>query len=38
MPKLSKNNLTYNTVMNLQFLHQQSIDVDLMIWSRNLGH
>jgi diaminohydroxyphosphoribosylaminopyrimidine deaminase/5-amino-6-(5-phosphoribosylamino)uracil reductase len=37
-PKLSTNNLTYNTTMNLQFLHQDKIDVDLMIWSRNLGH
>ena len=37
-PKLSTHNLTYNTTMNLQFLHQNKIDVDLMIWSRNLGH
>ncbi len=37
-PKLSKNNLTYNTTMNLQFLHHQKIDVDLMIWSRNIGN
>ncbi|MDQ7085812.1 MAG: hypothetical protein Q9M36_13295 [Sulfurovum sp.] len=37
-PKLSTNNLTYNTVMNLQFLHQKKIDVDLMIWSRNFGY
>jgi diaminohydroxyphosphoribosylaminopyrimidine deaminase/5-amino-6-(5-phosphoribosylamino)uracil reductase len=35
-PKLSSHDLTYNTVMNLQFLHQKKSDVDLMIWSRNL--
>ncbi len=38
IPKLSTNNLTYNTTMNLQFLHQKNIDVDLMIWSRNSGN
>ena len=37
-PKLSSNNLTYNTTMNLQFLHQEKKDVDLMIWSRQVGH
>ena len=37
-PKLSANNLTYNTTMNLQFLHQDKKDVDLMIWSRQIGH
>ncbi len=37
-PKLSTNNLTYNTTMNLQFLHQAEKDVDLMIWSRRSGH
>ena len=37
-PKLSTNNLTYNTTMNLQFLHQEKKDVDLMIWSRQIGH
>ena len=37
-PKLSTNNLTYNTTMNLQFLHQEKKDVDLMIWSRQVGH
>lgn len=37
-PKLSANNLTYNTTMNLQFLHQAKKDVDLMIWSRQIGH
>lgn len=37
-PKLSTNNLTYNTTMNLQFLHQAGKDVDLMIWSRQSGH
>ena len=37
-PKLSTNNLTYNTTMNLQFLHQAKKDVDLMIWSRQIGN
>ena len=37
-PKLSTNTLTYNTTMNLQFLHTDKIDVDMMIWSKNLGH
>jgi len=37
-PKLSTNNLTYNTSMNLNFLHQSKKDVDLMIWSRQIGH
>jgi len=37
-PKLSTNILTYNTTMNLEFLHQNKIDVDLMIWSRQIGH
>ena len=37
-PKLSTNSLTYNTTMNLQFLHQVNMDVDMMIWSKNLGH
>jgi diaminohydroxyphosphoribosylaminopyrimidine deaminase/5-amino-6-(5-phosphoribosylamino)uracil reductase len=37
-PKLSTNNLTYNTTMNLQFLHQGKKDVDLMIWSKHIGH
>ncbi len=37
-PKLSTNNLTYNTTINLQFLHQDKKDVDLMIWSRQIGH
>ncbi len=36
-PKLSTNNLTYNIDMNLQFLHQGKKDVDLMIWSRQVG-
>ncbi len=35
-PKLSTNNLTYNTTMNLQFLHLAKKDVDLMIWSRRI--
>jgi len=37
-PKLSTNTLTYNTTMNLQFLHTQKKDVDMMIWSRQIGH
>ena len=37
-PKLSTNNLTYNTTMNLEFLHQAKKDVDLILWSRQLGH
>ncbi|NOR56648.1 MAG: bifunctional diaminohydroxyphosphoribosylaminopyrimidine deaminase/5-amino-6-(5-phosphoribosylamino)uracil reductase RibD [Sulfurovum sp.] len=37
-PKLSSNTLTYNTTMNLEFLHQKKSDVDLMIWSKNLGY
>jgi len=37
-PKLSTNNLTYNIDMNLSFLHQAQKDVDLMIWSRQVGH
>lgn len=37
-PKLSTNTLTYNTTMNLEFLHHAKMDVDLMIWSRQIGH
>ncbi len=37
-PKLSSNNLTYNMTTNLAFLHQDKKDVDLMIWSRQIGH
>lgn len=37
-PKLSTNTLTYNTTMNLTFLHTAKNDVDIMIWSKNLGH
>lgn len=37
-PKLSTNNLTYNTTMNLAFLHQHQIGVDMQIWSRQIGH
>jgi len=37
-PKLSTNNLTYSATMNLQFLHQRKIDVDLMIWSKYIGN
>jgi diaminohydroxyphosphoribosylaminopyrimidine deaminase/5-amino-6-(5-phosphoribosylamino)uracil reductase len=38
VPKLSTNNLIYNTTMNLHFLHQCKKDVDLMIWSKQVGH
>ena len=37
-PKFSTNNLTYNTTMNLEFLHQVKKDVDLAIWSKQIGH
>jgi len=37
-PKLSEHELSYNTAMNLEFLHQSKKDVDLLLWSRNLGH
>jgi len=37
-PKLSTNNLTYNVAMNLQFLHQEKQETDLMIWSRQSGY
>jgi diaminohydroxyphosphoribosylaminopyrimidine deaminase/5-amino-6-(5-phosphoribosylamino)uracil reductase len=37
-PKLSTDNLTYNTTMNLHFLHQNKKDIDLMIWSKQIGH
>jgi diaminohydroxyphosphoribosylaminopyrimidine deaminase/5-amino-6-(5-phosphoribosylamino)uracil reductase len=37
-PKLSTNSLTYNTTMNLAFLHSEKKDVDMMIWSRQIGH
>jgi len=37
-PKLSTNNLTYNMTTNLVFLHQSKKDVDLMIWSKQIGH
>ena len=37
-PKLSTHNLTYNTGMNLRFLHHTQKDVDLMIWSKRIEH
>ena len=37
-PKLSTNTLTYNTTMNLHFLHQAKKDVDMIIWSKSLGY
>jgi diaminohydroxyphosphoribosylaminopyrimidine deaminase/5-amino-6-(5-phosphoribosylamino)uracil reductase len=36
-PKLSTNQLSYNTAMNLEFLHQSKQDVDLILWSRRIG-
>ncbi|MDD3592392.1 MAG: bifunctional diaminohydroxyphosphoribosylaminopyrimidine deaminase/5-amino-6-(5-phosphoribosylamino)uracil reductase RibD [Sulfurovum sp.] len=37
-PKLSTNALSYNIDMNLEFLHTESMDVDMMIWSRQIGY
>ena len=37
-PKLSANQLSYNTPMNLEFLHQSKKDVDLILWSRRSGY
>lgn len=37
-PKLSTHHLSYNTTMNLEFLHFNQKDVDLLIWSKQLGH
>jgi len=37
-PKLSTNQLSYNIDMNLAFLHQMKNDVDLLLWSRRIGH
>ena len=37
-PKLSKHHLSYNAMMNLEFLHSEKKDVDLAIWSRSLGY
>ena len=37
-PKLSTNDLSYNIAMDLAFLHQERKGVDIMIWSRNIGH
>lgn len=37
-PKLSTNQLSYNIDMNLAFLHQDKKDVDLLLWSRRIGH
>jgi len=36
-PKLSDNEITYNTPSTLRFLHTETIDVDMMIWSRYRG-
>lgn len=37
-PKLSTNSLTYNTTMNLAFLYTAKKDVDLIIWSKQIGY
>jgi diaminohydroxyphosphoribosylaminopyrimidine deaminase/5-amino-6-(5-phosphoribosylamino)uracil reductase len=37
-PKLSCNNLTYNTKIDLEFLHFERLDVDILIWSKKSGH
>ena len=37
-PKLSTHHLSYNTTMNLAFLHCDKQDVDLVLWSRQIGH
>jgi len=37
-PKLSTHHLSYNTTMNLEFLHFDKKDVDLLMWSKNIGH
>jgi len=37
-PKLSENELSYNTAMDLEFLHQRKNDVDITVWSRRIGH
>jgi len=36
-PKLSDNEITYNTPSTLRFLHTERIDVDMMIWSQYRG-
>jgi diaminohydroxyphosphoribosylaminopyrimidine deaminase/5-amino-6-(5-phosphoribosylamino)uracil reductase len=36
-PKLSDNEITYNTPSTLRFLHAETIDVDMMIWSQYRG-
>ena len=37
-PKLSRHHLSYNTTMNLEFLHFDQKDVDLLMWSKQIGH
>ncbi len=37
-PKLSTHHLSYNTTMNLEFLHFDQKDVDLLMWSKQIGH
>lgn len=37
-PKLSSNEISYNIDMDLEFLHTDKKDIDLTIWSRQLGN
>jgi len=37
-PKLSSNEISYNVDIDLEILHTEQKDVDMMIWSKNLGH
>ena len=37
-PKLSTNALSYNIDMSLDFLHAERNDVDMMIWSKQIGY
>ncbi len=36
-PKLSSHNSVYGVNMELEFLHQEKKDIDLMLWSRVIG-
>jgi diaminohydroxyphosphoribosylaminopyrimidine deaminase/5-amino-6-(5-phosphoribosylamino)uracil reductase len=36
-PKLTSEQISYNTTTNLQYLHTNKIGEDMMIWSRHLG-
>lgn len=37
-PKLSTHHLSYNAAMNLDFLHCDKKEVDLVVWSRQIGN